>query len=90
MVSSMLGLTCITAEELAVAALIIGIVSAKRLSTDELNVAGNFVVAVGCIMLIIAAQEQFLKSQEQKPDTTQQIQELQQQIQELQNKAKAG
>lgn len=77
----MVGLSSISAIELAVIALVIGWFSSKLLNADELNVVGNLVVAIGSIMLTIAAQEQFLKSQEQNTDKT--IEALQNEVKKL-------
>lgn len=71
-------------DELAVLATAIALVSAKVLNTDQLNVYGNFIVAIGSLMLTIAAQDELLKQiQEPESDTAQQIKEIQQLLKQL-------
>jgi cell shape-determining protein MreC len=80
-------LECFTPEELAVIATLLGIAPARTFSINELNVLGNFVTAVGCVMLAIAAQAQFLDSLKEKEnedtDIKKQIQELREQLKKL-------
>jgi hypothetical protein len=75
-------------EELIALANLMAFSFAEEFDTDDLNVLGNWVTAVGAIMLTIAAQQQLLdtKSQEQ-PDVHQQIKELQEQLKALQKQA---
>ena len=42
---------------------IISISLSKNKSTDETNVLGNFIVGIGCLLLTIAAQQQYIDSQ---------------------------
>ena len=44
----------------------------KNKTTDELNVPGNFIVGVGCLMLTIASQQQYISTQQEanKPTET--------------------
>lgn len=75
-------------EELIALANLMAFAFAEEFDTDDLNVLGNWVTAVGAMMLTIAAQQQLLdtKSQEQ-PDVQQQIKELQEQLKTLQKQA---
>ena len=67
------------------------IILSDNKSADELNVLGNLIVAIGSLMLTVAAQDQFLKTkqdnQDQKLDIQQQIQRLQMKIDKLEQKA---
>lgn len=49
-------------EELAVWAAILTLLLAKGRSPNELNVLGNLIVAVGSLLLTIAAQEEWIKN----------------------------
>lgn len=44
----------------------------KDKTADELNVLGNFVVGVGCLMLTVASQQQYIAAQQEanKPTPT--------------------
>ena len=79
-----------SAEELIALANLMAFSFAEAFDTDDLNVLGNWVAAVGAMMLTIAAQRQLLDtaSQEQ-PDVQQQIKELQEQLKALQKQAGA-
>lgn len=55
-------INCLTPNELSVLASAIAIELAEGESADEINVLGNFIVAVGSLLLTIAAQEQNLQS----------------------------
>lgn len=54
-----------TPEELALAAEALALALAKDRSSDYINVLGNLLVAVGSIMLTIAAQQQNIKSMQE-------------------------
>lgn len=43
----------------------------KNKTADELNVLGNFIVGIGCLMLTIASQQQYISAQQEanKPPT---------------------
>lgn len=43
----------------------------KNKTPDELNVLGNFIVGIGCLMLTIASQQQYISAQQEanKPTT---------------------
>jgi len=65
----------VSPEDLLVLTNIIAISLSKDRSADEINVLGNFIVGIGCLMLTLAAQQQFLASQKgtnnpQTDDTT--------------------
>ena len=51
--------------ELATLATVVGVIIAAKLNVNEQNVIGNFLVGVGQIILIIAAQGQNIESQEE-------------------------
>lgn len=70
------------ADDLAILATVIAVVFSKTLTVDQTNVYGNFLVAIGSIMLTIAAQEQALKAQsnDQDTDTKNQLQQMQTQL----------
>lgn len=38
----------------------IAISLSKNKTADEINVIGNFIVGIGCLMLTVASQEQYL------------------------------
>jgi hypothetical protein len=67
----------ITPNELSVLTNAIALGLADDKNADELNVLGNFIVAVGSLLLTIAAQQQSLQA----------IQDKQQQIQDFKKKA---
>lgn len=67
----------ITPNELSVLANAIALGLADDKSADELNVLGNFIVAVGSLLLTIAAQQQSLQAIQ---DKQQQIQDSKKQI----------
>lgn len=82
----------INSDELATTATLIAVASSKVLNVEELNVLGNFIIAVGSIMTSIASQEQALKvqkdttkseTQEKGDDVQKQIKDIQEQIQYL-------
>jgi hypothetical protein len=81
----------IGANELGLLAALIGIALACDKTPDEQNILGNFIVGIGCIILVIASQAQYLASLEDKKngiDTEElkrQILELQKQINEIKN-----
>jgi hypothetical protein len=67
--------------------IIIGVFFTFLISDDrdagELNVIGNLIVAVGSLILTIAAQQEFIKNQADKNDTKE---EIKKQIKDLQEK----
>ncbi|MDD4601098.1 hypothetical protein SDC9_04271 [bioreactor metagenome] len=73
--------TEIPSDELAGLSLIIAIWVSKILTIEELNVFGNFIVAVGSIILTIAAQEEALKTKMEEPE-----EDIKKQIKELEKK----
>lgn len=75
----------IEADELAILATIIAIALSKSLTLEQTNVIGNFLVAIGSVMLTIAAQEEALKTKnnDQDTDTKKQLQEMQEQLKQL-------
>ena len=79
----MSGLRSINPEELGAIAALLGLAPA-RLSVEELNVTGNFLVAIGCIVLLMAAQTQLLQAR-QEPKIEDTVKNLQKQVQELQD-----
>lgn len=84
----------INSDELTATASLIAVASAKVLNAEELNVFGNFIIAVGGLMTSIASQEQALQvkkdaTKNETPamgyDVQKQIKEIQEQIKELQS-----
>ena len=67
----------ITPNELSVLANAIALGLSDDKTADELNVLGNFIVAVGSLLLTIAAQQQSLQAIQ---DKQQQIQDSKKQI----------
>lgn len=47
-------------EDLLVLTNAIAVSLSKNKTADEINVIGNFIVGIGCLMLTIAYQEQYL------------------------------
>lgn len=76
--------------QLVVIAAFISIILSEDQTPDELNVLGNFIVAIGSLMLTIAAQEQTQKSKKDNLDSiqniNQQIEHLQKELQKLKSK----
>ena len=71
-------------------ALAIALAAAKVLDADDLNVLGNFIVAVGSLMLTAAAQEQVLsaerdksKEDKEKKDADKELNELKEKVAQL-------
>lgn len=75
----------IDSDELAILATAIAVALSKRLTLEQANIYGNFIVAVGSIMLTIAAQQEALtaKSNDQDTDTKKQLREMQEQLRQL-------
>ncbi len=71
-----------SAEQLAIFTNLLAIAISKGKSTDQLNVIGNFIVAVGSLLLTMAAQR---ASCETKLDTLAQIQDLKKKIKDLED-----
>jgi hypothetical protein len=69
-------------KQLSLLSSLIGILLIDNLDVNQQNSLGNFIVGVGQILLISAAQEQLLESQSssQTDDINQQIQMLKDQI----------
>ena len=53
-------------EDLLVLTNAITISLSKDKTADELNVLGNFIVGIGCLMLTVASQQQYLSSIQQQ------------------------
>lgn len=49
-------------EDLIILTNAIAISLSKEKSVDEINVLGNFIVGIGCLMLTIASQQQYIES----------------------------
>ena len=76
-------LGCIkSAEQLSVFANLFAIAVSKGRNSDQLNVLGNFVTAVGALLLAMAAER---SSCEEKLDKLQQIRAMKKQIKELED-----
>jgi hypothetical protein len=52
-------------EDLLVLTNVIAVALSKDKTPDELNVLGNFIVGIGCLMLTVASQQQYLSTQQQ-------------------------
>jgi hypothetical protein len=53
-------LACIGPEQFAILSSVVAVALSEGLSPDETNSLGNFLVAAGSAMLVIAAQQQLL------------------------------
>lgn len=58
-------LKCISPNELAALAAVVGVAIAQKLDIDEQNVVGAFANVVGDVISLIAAQGEFLRSEEE-------------------------
>lgn len=58
----MADLSSLSPNELSIAATVIGIALAEGRTADEVNVLGNFVLAIGSILTTIGAQEASLEN----------------------------
>ena len=90
----MMVLSSLDPNQLAIIATILGVELSGNRSAGDVNVIGNFMVAVGYTMLVLASQKENLaktaeKQQEQKDDPQQQIDELKKQIQEIKDQLNA-
>lgn len=75
----------IGANELGLISAVLGIVIAYDKTPGEQNVLGNFIVGIGCIILVIAAQAEYLNSLQEKKNKNEGSLEIKKQIQEIQN-----
>lgn len=75
----------IGSDKLAILATIIAVALSKGLNLQQVNVFGNFWVSVGSIMLMIAAQDEAIKTRSEatETDTQQQLQDMQEQLKQL-------
>lgn len=55
-------------EDLLILTNAITISLSKDKSVDEINVLGNFIVGIGCLMLTIASQQQFIETKKTTTD----------------------
>jgi len=79
-------LACIkSSEQLAVFANLLALSISKGKNSDQLNVIGNFVVAVGGLLLAMAAER---SSCESKQDKLKQLRDLKKQIKDLEDSLK--
>jgi uncharacterized protein YlxW (UPF0749 family) len=87
-------LQSIDPDQTAIFAAVLSNGLSKDLTSNKLNILGNFIVAVGSLMLTRAAQEEGKIKQKEdkqpKPDIQQQIEQLQQQLQQLQKEYGQG
>lgn len=74
----------IGATELGLISAVLGIVIAYDKTPGEQNVLGNFIVGIGCIILVIAAQAEYLNSLQEKKNENEDSLEIKKQIQEIQ------
>jgi len=86
----MSGQCSLSPQLLGILSSIIAIIVADNLDTSELNALGNFIMGIGQVILIIAAQEEILKSnkenEQDKQYITNQIELLKKQIELIQQK----
>lgn len=79
----------ISPEGLAVITLLAALIISENLDADETDVFGNFIIAVGSIMVTIAAHEARIKSKQtlevQNFTFRQQLELMQKQVSLLQN-----
>ena len=61
----------LSSEDLIILTNAIAISLIRGKSADEINVLGNFIVGIGCIMLTVAAQQQKLETLQQQNSTNQ-------------------
>ena len=78
-----MNLTMISPFQLVIIGTILTFIISDDRDSGELNVLGNFIVAVGGLILTVAAQEEFLKTKAEEKVTKE---EIKKQIDELQNK----
>ena len=71
-----------SAEQLAFWSNLLAVTISKGKSADQLNVIGNFIVAIGSLLLTMAAQK---SSCETKLDTLAQIKDLKKKIKDLED-----
>ncbi|MGL5513637.1 MAG: hypothetical protein ACRDBM_10450 [Sporomusa sp.] len=76
-------LTRFKAEELGVLAVILAIIISDDQSADELDLLGNFIAAVGTIILVISSQKGILKAQQEQQASEDAMQQLKARIEEL-------
>ncbi|WP_094606799.1 hypothetical protein SPSIL_034170 [Sporomusa silvacetica DSM 10669] len=74
----------IGANELGLISAVLGIVIAYDKTPSEQNVLGNFIVGIGCIILVIAAQAEYLNSLQEKKNENEDSLEIKKQIQKIQ------
>ena len=76
----------LSTDELTFLASLIALILSRGLNADQINILGNFIVAVGSLMTTIAAQEAALIAQSEKnsnDDVQKQIKELQEKVQQI-------
>lgn len=74
---------CFDSDQLILLATLLALLISEDLTADELNVIGNFIVAVGSLMLTKAAE--LSSQQSSSADMQQQIDEMKKQIDEIQS-----
>jgi uncharacterized membrane protein YidH (DUF202 family) len=65
----MSNLSDLSPEDLLVLTNVIAVALSKDRTPDEINVLGNFIVGIGCLMLTVAAQQQYISVQQQQQQT---------------------
>lgn len=76
----------LSSDELTILASLVALGLSKGLNVEQINILGNFIVAVGSLMTTIAAQEEALIAQKEKKQNSKQENNVQQQIIDLQKK----
>lgn len=85
---AMFELKHIGANELAVLATICGLVLADNQTPEEQNVLGNFIVGIGCTILVIASQAEYISQLQEQQKTNEDNLEIRRQILEMQRQIK--
>lgn len=76
----------LSTDELTFLASLVALLLSRGLNADQINVLGNFIIAVGSLMTTIAAQEAALIAQNEKQQNEKNSDDVQKQIKELQEK----
>ena len=75
----------VSPSQIILLATLISLLFSLKMDAEELNVTGNFIVAIGGIILMVAALKDYSESQQQKQDTKDEIME---EIKKLQERCK--
>lgn len=78
----------IGASELGLISAVLGIALAYDKTPGEQNVLGNFIIGIGCIILVIASQTEYLNSLKEKQNVNEDSSEIKKQIEDMQKQIK--